>query len=165
MTVKKYVLWIEDDAAYNLQRLAIPVVMHRDYDLTLAVTISEAIHFLQRQTYEVIVVDLRMPPGKEHSWIDLDQKLARSGQPPRLGLHLLLNLFKQPQRGYEIDLPSNILYHNIHRFGILSVDPARAVCDELERINFEPEGSCYKQKTAGMPSNTLLELIQNIHRE
>lgn len=164
MKAKKYVLWIEDDAAYNLQRLAIPVVMHLDYDLTLAVTISEAIHFLQRQAYDAIIVDLRMPPGKERPWIELDQRLARSRKPPRLGLHLLLNLFKRPQPDCKIDLPSNIHEHGIRQFGILSVDPITVVESELKSINFEPEGNRYKQKTAGMPSDTLLQLIYSITR-
>lgn len=165
MTAKKYVLWIEDDAAYNLQRLAIPVVMHRDYDLTLAVTISEAIHYLQRQTYDAIIVDLRLPPGKSRPWIELDRRLARARKPPRLGLHLMLNLFKQPQSDCRIDLPPNIREHDIRQFGILSVDPATAVYRELVSINFQPESNRYQQKTVSMSSDILLQLIRNITTE
>lgn len=159
MKVKQYVLWIEDDAAYNLQRLAIPVVMHHDYDLTLAVTISEAIHFLQRRTYDAIIVDLRMPPGRVSDWIKLDQHLAHAGEAPHLGLHLLLNLFKQPAPNCRIDLPVGHEY-SIQIFGILSIDPMMAVQSQLQNINFNEEH--YKQKTAGMDSNILLQLIQTI---
>lgn len=159
MIPKKYILWIEDDAAYNLQRLAIPIVMHRDYDLTLAVTISEAIHFLQRQTYDAIIVDLRMPPGRERHWIKLDQRLAHAGEPPRLGLHLLLNLFDRPQTNGKIDL-HDVRKHSIQKFGILSIDPMTAVQNQLQDINFDENH--YKQKTAGMDSSILLQLVRTI---
>ncbi len=162
MKPKKYILWIEDDAAFNLQRLAVPVVMDLNFDLTLAVTISEAIHFLQRQKFDAVIIDLRMPPGRDRDWIKLYQQLASSGHPPRLGLHLLLNLFNKPTAGYTVKLPSSIITKNgkISNFGILSIDHKSEVAKELNLIEFK-DGH-YEQKSAGMDTNTLLTIVKKI---
>ena len=88
MAKKTYVLWVEDDAMYNLQYIASPVVMNPKYDLTLAITVSEALDHLQRRDYDVVVFDLRLPPGEENAWVKLNQKLGEAMEPPRLGLHL-----------------------------------------------------------------------------
>ena len=159
MATKKYVLWIEDDATYNLQYIAAPVVMSPSYDLTLAGTISEAIHFIQRRRYDVVIFDLRMPPGRIESWIKVDQRLARSQEPPRLGLHMLLNMYKQPDRKYTVALPV-IEKPLIHEIGILSVDPWEDVESYLRGVRFQYKN--YQQKRAGMPSNVLLKLVEQI---
>lgn len=157
---KKYVLWIEDDAAFNLQRLATPVVMNLAYDLTLAITVSEAIHFLQRQPFDAIILDLRLPPGRRKEWITLDRQLARAGEPPRLGLHLLLNLFGQPQAGCAVLLPT-VKAHAIEKFGILSIDTVADVSSALDTIDFK-HNHFYVQKKAGMTTDTLLQLIRRV---
>jgi hypothetical protein len=163
MKYKNRVLWIEDEAALNMQRYATPVLQGPDYDLTLAVTISEAVLFLQ-QEFDAIVVDLRMPPGVDRNWIALDQQLALSSDPPHLGLHLLLNLFLEPKTGYEVELPKSIVWkHSIKKFGVLSIDPHTDVKDDLGRINFKE--NYYRQKQAGMPINVLLNLVERICRQ
>ena len=160
MAKKNYVLWIEDDATYNLQYIASPVVMNPRYDLTLAITASEAIHFLQRRSYDAIIFDLRLPPGKELEWVSLDQKLGKSMEPPRLGLHLLRNLYAAHNNGHTVVLPELPPPPPINNVGILSVDAWDDVADGLASLQFQKNN--YRQKQAGMPSNILLQLVQKI---
>lgn len=156
---KKYVLWIEDDATYNLQYIASPVVMNPKYDLTLAVTVSEAVHHLQSRLFDALVVDLRLPPGKQHEWVRLHQMLGRSGDPPRLGLHFLLNLYGQ-SNPHQMPFPSALEVPPIDRVGILSVDALSEVQENLVNIGFMMRH--YEQKSAGMSSQILLKLVERI---
>ncbi|MEM7130999.1 MAG: hypothetical protein AAF702_32050 [Chloroflexota bacterium] len=160
MPKKNYVLWVEDDATYNLQYIAAPVVMNPRIDLTLAITATEAIHFLKRRPYDALIFDLRLPPGKQEEWVSLDQKLGQLMEPPRLGLHLLRNLYCPSNNGHTILLPAIPPPPPIHQVGILSVDPWDDVADGLATLEFQKNN--YRQKQAGMPSNILLQLVQDI---
>lgn len=156
--MKKYVLWIEDDATYNLQHIASPVVRDPKFDLTLAVTVSEALHHMQSREFDALIVDLRLPPGKQREWVLLHQQLGRSGDPPRLGLHLLQNLYEHPNK-QPISLPA-IQTPPINRVGILSVDAWMDVQENLDKIGFSR--GHYQQKSAGMSSQILLKLVERI---
>lgn len=160
MPKKIYVLWIEDDATYNLQYIAAPVVMNPRYDLTLAITVSEALHHLQRRRYDVVVFDLRLPPGKEKDWVSLDQFLGQQMEPPRLGLHLLLNLYGVLDKRHAVRIPMQINPPPITQVGVLSVDSWEDVEDGLLSLKFRKTN--YRQKRAGMPSNILLQLVEEM---
>ena len=162
MSRKKYVLWIEDDATYNLQYIASPIVMNPKYDLTLAVTVSEAINFLERREYDAIIFDLRLPPGRQKDCIKLYKELAKSQEPSRLGLHLLLNLFGMPVNAkYRLSMPDFPFDFSVDKIGILSVDDWDDVAELLRGIGI-CEPIQYKRKRAGMPSNTLLNLVETV---
>ena len=163
MRRKKEVLWIEDDATYNLQYVASPVIMNPRLDLTLAATVTEAIHQLSRKQFDAVVFDLRMPPGEYDDWITMKQYLNRTGMPPRLGLHLLLNLFDcAPDDKLRVPIPSDSFRPNINRVGILSVDSLDDVGDMLQCTRFHTNN--YRQKRAGMSSRILLNLITQLVR-
>jgi hypothetical protein len=161
---KKYVLWIEDDATYNLQHIASPVVMNPRYDLTLAVTVSEALHHLQSREagFDAVIVDLRMPPGKRSEWVRLHQNLGRSGNPPRLGLHLLLSLYGV-QNPHLTPIPRIPWLPPIEKVGVLSVDAWTDVQEGLLEIGLQVRQ--YEQKSAGMSSQILLKLVERVVNE
>lgn len=159
MAKKTYVLWVEDDAMYNLQYIASPIVMNPKYDLTLAITVSEALHYLQRRQYDVIVFDLRLPPGKQQEWVTLNQQLGKAMEPPRLGLHLLTNLYGCAN-GNTLPLPEVKPPPPITRVGILSVDSWEDVATGLNGLEFHEAN--YRQKSVGMPSHILLSLVEEI---
>lgn len=158
MAKKTYVLWVEDDAMYNLQYIASPVVMNPKYDLTLAITVSEALDHLQRREYDVVVFDLRLPPGEERDWVQLNQRLSEAMEPPRLGLHLITNLYGTAN-GHTLALPQ-VKQPPIARIGILSVDSWEDVEDGLNGLQFLKTN--YRQKSVGMPSDILLHLVEEI---
>lgn len=158
MSKKIYVLWVEDDAMYNLQYIASPIVMSPKYDLTLAITVSEALHHLQKRRYDVVVFDLRLPPGREKDWVTLNQQLSQAMEPPRLGLHLITNLYGTAN-GHSLPLP-DLEPPPITRVGILSVDSWEDVADGLHGLAFHKTN--YRQKRVGMPSNILLHLVEDI---
>lgn len=159
MAKKIYVLWVEDDAMYNLQYIASPIVMNPNYDLTLAITVTEALHHLQRREYDVIVFDLRLPPGKQSEWVQFNQKLGQAQEPPRLGLHLITNLYGLAN-GSSLPIPEVKPPPPITRIGILSVDSWEDVEDGLDNLKFHKTN--YRQKRVGMPSDILLHLVQDI---
>ncbi|MGB1250696.1 MAG: hypothetical protein ACPG8W_08810 [Candidatus Promineifilaceae bacterium] len=161
MSRKKAVLWIEDDATYNLQYVASPVIMNPHLDLTLAATVTEAVHQLTRKNYDAVVFDLRLPPGDFNEWISMKQYLNQVGEPPRLGLHLLLNLFQcAPDEKLRVSIPQMTSQVDINRVGILSVDPLDDVGSMLQCTSFRADN--YRQKRAGMSSRILLNLVERL---
>jgi DNA-binding NtrC family response regulator len=63
MTQKRRVLWVEDGARYDLVNMAAPVYMDGKYDLIIAEDASSGIDYLLKDTFDVIIVDIRIPPG------------------------------------------------------------------------------------------------------
>lgn len=181
MGFKKSVLWIEDDAAYNLDYLASPLIMDPHYDLTLAVTITEALHFLRsRAAYDAIVFDLRVPPGSQSGWKTLHQELSQSKTAAQLGFHLMVGLLGlthplHDKHGLVIQplLRERVTVQNI---GIMSVDVKSTILRELGRIDIGDEKrptmtnlknrieseSFYKHKEVGMNNRSLLQLVKAI---
>ncbi len=148
MGYKKYVLWVEDDAEYNLAYLASPLIMSGRYDLTLAVTITEAVHFLEeRPPYDAIVFDLRVPAGHAPKWRKIERKLNRTADNAHLGYHLLLHLLGLPhplhkKYGLNKDKTHGILNtvdgndtdSAVDGIGIMSIDDRKSVANNLESI-------------------------------
>lgn len=181
MGFKKSVLWIEDDAAYNLDYLASPLIMNPRYDLVLATSISEALHALHsRPAYDAIVFDLRVPPGNQANWKALHQELSQARTPAQLGFYLLLGLFDLPHpmhHKHNLEIPLSLKGRvNIQSIGIMSVDVSSTVLYELQEMQVNEtqqlvmdnlqsriqSTAFYKQKQVGMSNRSLLELVKAI---
>lgn len=181
MGFKKSVLWIEDDAAYNLDYLASPLIMNPRYDLVLAANISEALHSLRsRATYDAIVFDLRVPPGNQANWKALHQELSQARTAAQLGFYLLLGLLdlRHPMHHkHDLQIPPLLKGRvNVQNIGIMSVDVSSTILHELRdmrvrdaqqsvMLNLQSRvesTSFYKQKQVGMSNRSLLELVKAI---
>jgi hypothetical protein len=89
MTNRPRVLWIEDSARYELSELAGPVYFSRKYTLTLAEDAASAIYQVMNTSFDVLIVDMRIPPGNHPAWESLYKKDGKVKGTPKLGLHLL----------------------------------------------------------------------------
>lgn len=171
------ILWIEDDAEYNLDFLAAPLIIRPQYNLTLGVTIAEAIHLLKSQKYDAVIFDLRLPLGHQSDWMQLNEDLIKSARPARLGLHLLLNLLGCPDPDYSVQsVPVQKI--SMQQIGIMSVDHSSTIVQELRNIipKVTPhqqeilkelivriaDSRFYKRKSVGMSNLSLLDLVETI---
>lgn len=164
---KTRVLWIEDGARVEIPQLAVPLYMKSEYYLVITDNVTDADHELTTQRFDVVIFDLRLPPGTDERFRALSKTLTSEKKAQRLGLYLLLSYFGTNDfaRGLKTTKPD---WLSIEQVAILSVDPFidPEVHEALNSINFPVDR--YKHKTAAMGRTTLLELViqvinQNVH--
>ncbi|MEO1262727.1 MAG: hypothetical protein AAFZ15_28225 [Bacteroidota bacterium] len=153
------VLWIEDNADTDLYHLTSPVYIDGRCNLDLAVNASEAFHYLNRRHYDIIIVDIRIPPGQNAEWKRRYQDMTKNQKTNsnRLGLELLRCIFdeKEPKPTLKID-------HNLRRerYGVFTVEQREEIISELSNLNM---GNIkYRRKNAMMPHTALLDFILEI---
>lgn len=154
------VLWIEDNADNDLYHLTSPVYIDGRFQLDIATNASEAYFYLNKRGYDVIVVDIRIPPGKDPMWRKMHDHLNRiqHSNSNRLGLELLRCIFKDGQA----EKPPLKVDQNLapERYGVFTVERHEELESEFEALNL----GClkYRRKNAMMPHTALLDFITEI---
>lgn len=149
------VLWIEDGAETELFNMLAPIYVAGLYDLTIAGDASDAVEKLQAIKFDAVIVDIRLPPGRERKWIEIYSKYHENRDAARLGLHLLRALFAPDKTPIQLDgitkewVPRN-------RFAVFSVETD--LKEELDAM----EISIYEQKKARTPRTMVLDIIKRI---
>jgi hypothetical protein len=156
MTKVYQVLWIEDDALFDLNDLATAVSSSLKYKLKIARNVTEGIENILRREFDVIIVDVRLPPGNDQRWAELFIN-ARAEVEQNLGnklglqlLHTLLN--RNGKHAVTIDIPSWV---TPDRFAVFTVEE-RSTCEpHLTDLGVK----VHVKKKAGLPPSTLRDLI------
>lgn len=149
------VLWIEDSARFELSNLTGPVYFSGEFDFQQADNITSAISFIKAKEYDVLVVDVRLPPGVDPYWLDLYQRTGEVRGGEKLGLSFLYWLLSR-DGNYLIPPPEWIKPNLI---GVFTVESYQEIKEKLNDLNI----NIFKQKTAGLPDTSLLDLIREIH--
>lgn len=156
------VLWIEDDADNDLYNLTSPVYIDGRYQLDIATNASEAHFYLNARAYDVIIVDIRIPPGKDPGWRAKYENLRsrREANSSRLGLELLRAIF-----GGNGQQPALKIQQNLHpeRYGVFTIEGHEELKPDLQQINLARIK--YRQKNAMMPHTALLDFIDEVSVE
>ena len=155
------VLWIKDDADSDLYHLASPVYIEGNYHLDIASSASEAFFYLNERRYDVIIVDIRIPPGKNPDWLSRYEELQRNSNAnsSRLGLELLRRIFGENGNQPSLKVSQNL---SVVRYGVFTVERLEELRADLSELNLT--SLKYKRKNAMMPHTALLEFIQEISR-
>ena len=151
------VLWIEDGARFDLQELAAPVLVDGRYELVIVEAASEAIDWMRQCTFDVIIADIRIPPGDDPAWIDLYKMYRANSTSARLGLHLLFTILrhKDAKVKLEAELPDWIKPEII---AVFSLEGQAELSADLKNLGI----SVFQQKGAGTSSTVLLDLIERV---
>jgi hypothetical protein len=119
--MKKKVLWIEDQGLTDLDVLASYVYLSGEYDLDVAVNVSECLSYLRQREYDIIIFDIRIPPGENLDWRKLFDKLGGNEKNAKLGLQLLRSLLKHSKAEIStVNIPNWI---SPNRIGVLTIEP------------------------------------------
>ncbi len=161
MPTKYKVLWIEDQGRSDLPDMAAPVYMSGQYDLTIVGDVSAAVSHLLAGRFDAIIVDIRIPPGRDPAWIGLYQKASNGRMPPRLGLKLLNTILGAADA--DIPLANRPEWITCNRIAILTVESWHEVQADLSRLGIP--ASHYRQKRADLPETILLDLISQVMRD
>ncbi len=156
------VLWIEDNADNDLYHLTSPVYIDGRFQLDIASNASEAHYYLNERGYDVIIVDIRIPPGKDQDWHDKFKQLQRKKETNsnRLGLELLRCIFDERERQPTLKVDKNLAPQ---RYGVFTVERHEELRDDLHKLKLNDIK--YRRKNAMMPHTALLDFIEEISRE
>lgn len=153
------VLWIEDGARFDLQELAAPVIVDGRFELVIAENVTEGVEWLTKEKFDVIIVDIRLPPGPGEKWIELYRESREKRKAARLGRHLLFTILHHDDAEVKIDqLPKGGIVSS--QVGVLSVETRRELEADLTRLNIK---HC-ETKHAGTPNTLLLDLIERVQK-
>lgn len=156
MKRKQTILWIEDGARFDLPYLAAPVYMDGGYDLFVAETIADGLAHLQRHEFDVIIMDIRVPPGTDQRWNTLYKEAGRNKVMARLGLKLLYSLLDHSEA--EIKLPARPDWLEARKIGVLTVESFAELEPHLGKLGIK----VYQQKHANIADMVLLDLIKQV---
>ncbi len=147
-------MWIEDAAETDMYHLVTPIYVSGDYDLDIAANVSEAIFYLKSEAYDVIIVDIRIPPGLDPEWRKRYQELEPQNA-DRLGFELLKELFHKDSIRKDLPPPNQ----RQERYGVFTIERQNELHPPfLKDLKIKH----YQQKTATMPHTALIDFIQDI---
>ncbi|HMQ49270.1 MAG TPA: response regulator [Saprospiraceae bacterium] len=153
------VLWIEDNAENDLYELTSPVYVDGRFKLDIAASASEAYFYLNSRIYDIVIIDIRIPPGRDEVWVKLHQQLQfkNGSDSSRLGLELLKSIFSDlgPQPNLKIHQNSGA-----HRYGVFTVEQREELEADLAKLNLAKVK--YRRKNAMMPHTALLDFIREV---
>lgn len=148
------VLWIEDSARFELNNLMGPVLYDERYDFHLAEDVTSAIEYLLLRDFDVLIVDIRLPPGSDEFWNEHYEKAGSGKVFDQLGFKFLYWLLSR-ENSYKHKPP---VWINPKRIAVFTVESLREIQDQLKELGITHK----RQKTAGLKDNTLVELIEEI---
>lgn len=165
VTQKRKILWVEDSARFELPHVLGPVFASRRYDLTLAETATAAAENLLRRRFDVILVDIRLPPGLHPYWMNIFKSAGADRHNAKLGLALLGWLFQKPVRGAPNPhgngqaVPRRPEWQILpHQVGVFSVENRQEIGDDLDRLGV----TVMYEKRPGLPDTILLEIMSKV---
>jgi CheY-like chemotaxis protein len=153
----KRVLWIEDNAARQFEYMATAVFLDGRFDLVIARDASEGMEYLRQDgPFDVVIVDIRLPPGDQSNWRLLAHSHGHE-EDPCLGLEVLRQVFSTESSHEKFGPP--IVWADRRRFGLLTVENNWGKVQEcLQDCGIE----VFRLKTADHGERILLELIEEI---
>ena len=86
--MKTKVLWVEDSARLELRNLTGPIYISGEYDINLAEDATSAVRYLLTKEYDVVILDMRLPPGIDDYWVNVYRERGEDNADARLGLEL-----------------------------------------------------------------------------
>jgi CheY-like chemotaxis protein len=153
--MKHKVLWIEDGAFAEMQKMSAPIYVSGKYDLVIAIDATEGLQQLKQKAkqFETIIVDIRLPPGTDAEFQKIYKDRNESRTASKLGLTLLRRVLKE---GAKNDIPK---YHREpQKFGIFTVEGYTELQPELDHLGV----SVYHQKTELYERSKLRDIIEEI---
>lgn len=155
MCYKYKILWVEDGALAELAYLAGPVYIDGRYDLFIAQNASDAVEALEGNEFNAVIIDVRLPPGKNKEWNTLYKRAAYQKESAKLGIELLTSMLKPEDSVIKI---GNIDWLTATKVAIFTVENK----SDLQHVLNEFRVGVYKQKTANIPESTLIDIIKQI---
>ena len=148
-------LWIEDSARLELSNLTGPVFFNGTCELTLAEDVTTAVDLMLADPFDAIIVDIRLPPGRDPEWGAHYRRTGSNKVNAQLGLRLLRWLLGIDPSIYSKSPPGWI---SADLIGVFTVESRREVQEDLDELGI----TVFQEKNADIPDNILDELIRRL---
>lgn len=154
----KKVLWLDDEVedlimfSSRLSRI--------DYLVDPVKSVSEALEKLQKERYDAFIFDLKILPGNDPYWLQLDGRKIKENPhfDPYLGFELLRFLDKSRQENSDL---WQAIGFDFGRIIVFSVVNDKKVYDELESFGIPADHIVYKSSA---DLDTLANAIEAMDR-
>lgn len=157
MSEKYKVLWIEDAATYHLQALAAPVYYDGRYDLDIVEDASAALRRLLGSEYQVVIVDIRLPPGDDPRWIEVYKQAGYDKVGSRLGLEIIKSVLGKEDA--KVPLGTSPSWKiTPEKIGVLTVEG----WSDMQRPLQSLEIRVFQTKGPAVKETVLLDLIEQV---
>ncbi len=154
---RKRVLWVEDSARFDLAKIVGPIYRQRIYHLSLAEDATAAVRMLASNTFDVVIMDIRIPPGDGEFWVKRYQSNGSDASQAKLGLHVLNWLFNDGWE-FKTELPPPPSWIRTQHIAVFSVERENEIGKDLEQLGI----TVYQEKIPGVESDVLLKLITRV---
>ncbi len=148
-------LWIEDGARSELSHLSGPVLYDGRIELVLSEDLTTAVEYIREEEFDVVIVDVRLPPGDDPHWKGLHRRAGKDKVHAELGLQLLRWMLA-PHTSQDLAPPPDWVHPK--RVAVFSVESKLEILSSLEELGVE----VIQQKRADLPDTILRELIERI---
>jgi hypothetical protein len=148
------VLWLEDTATYDLQEMAAVVRMDGRFDLVIADNVSDAAAYVRRREFDVVIVDVRVPPGIDEEWERVFRDHDSNRLAAKLGCYFLAWLLGDSNASGMGLRPA---WATPTRIGVMTVEPYSELPESLTS-----RGITYRQKRANTPEDALVDLVEAV---
>lgn len=141
-------LWVDNDLYHDLTELRITLLLSDDFETDFALNATEGFNLLRQNTYDLVVVDLRLPPGPHNDWA----KYQNNGF-EEYGYALLK----------EVHERRDLLFSHLKDtcFGVYSIDDPNDVPQLFESpIRLPPQNYC--RKTDQASNDEFLDYLQEL---
>lgn len=139
------ILWLEDQI--EDLRAYISIIHRFGYRLDHVASVSEAEEKLKNDNYDVVIFDIKVIPGDDPKWIELD-KIKQKENPyfdSSLGFEFLFSLFAPQKARVKIDPPIILNPHHVIVFSVVydKVDEISSLGIPANQILHKSSGNIY----------------------
>ena len=153
--MKPRALWVEDSARLELANLCGPVFFRGACDLTLAEDVTTAVNLLLSERFDVLIVDVRLPPGSDIVWRDHYRRTGSDKVNAQLGIKMLTWLLAGDLDVYPEPPPEWV---SPARVGVFTVETRHEIRPYLDELGIVVS----QEKNADLPDTILEELIARL---
>jgi len=143
-------LWIDDNLFHDLTEKRMALYMEDDIEPHFAIDATEAFYRLRTEPFDVVIVDLRLPPGSDDMW-----NTYRESNFQKFG-YALLNTVLGPQKDQFDHLSET-------RFGVFTIE-AQEENPELFDAPIHLAENNFKMKTHAYHENAFIDFIRHVHQ-
>lgn len=142
-------LWIDDNLDHDLTEKRMALYMEDDIDPHFARDATEAYLRLRDEQFDVVIVDLRLPPGSDDMW-----NMYRENGVQKFGFVLLSVVLGQIEAFNHLSKT---------RFGVFTIE-AQEENPELFRAPIHLPEQNFKMKTHAYYENAFVDFIRNVNK-
>jgi hypothetical protein len=156
--MKKSVLWVEDQAVSMLTEYIAKVNSIGKYSLDIVLNATDAMKKIQKNVYDIVIVDIRIESGMDDLWMNFVFDHAGDKRQARAGMAFLRLLFLPEEA--EVKIPGFIKPNWIipEKFGVLTVESESEVIHDLKAMGI----TSYRRKSTEAGNGLLLEILEEV---